>query len=341
MDRIRVGVIGLGFMGTTHLDVYARRRDVEVVAVADQDPARLRGRRRARGNIRGAARGAFDPSRARRYSDGLDLLSDDAVEVVDICVATPGHYDLATAALALGKHVLVEKPLCRTAREAWKLVDFARTAKAFATVAMCMRFWPGWTWLAEAIRSGRYGRVRSAAFRRLASHPGGRFYSSGKLSGGAILDLHLHDADFVRWCFGDPVAVTSHGYAKVTDAIDHVVTRYHFAGRDAPELVTAEGGWAFQAGFPFTMQYLVNFEAATAVYDLSRRRPLTLIQGGKEQTMRVPAGMGYAGEIAHFLDCVRRGVAPWLVTLEDGAAAIELVEAEARSVRTGRTVSLR
>src|SRR4051794_7689389 len=102
---INVGVIGLGMMGLTHLDAYAKRSDVKVVAIADKDPERLSGKKRAAGNVEGQAQGGFDVTQAKGYTEGLELIHDPRVELVDVCVATPWHVELALAALAAGKHV--------------------------------------------------------------------------------------------------------------------------------------------------------------------------------------------------------------------------------------------
>ena len=176
---INVGVIGLGMMGQTHLDVYAKRPDVNVVAISDRNPDRLTGKTRATGNVEGQAQGTFDLSQARGYEEGMDLINDKTVDLVDICLATPLHVEYAIAALKKGKHVLVEKPLARTGKDAQKLANAAAKARGLSMCAMCMRFWPGWTWLKRAIDQRLYGNVLAAHFRRVASHPGGPFYSSG------------------------------------------------------------------------------------------------------------------------------------------------------------------
>src|SRR5215212_6161548 len=136
---INVGVIGLGMMGQTHLDVYAKRPDVRVVAISDRDPDRLSGKTRATGNVEGQAKGAFDLAQAKPYPEGMDLIKDKDVDLVDICLATPLHVEYAIAALKKGKHVLVEKPLARTYRDAMKLVKASQNAKGLAMCAMCMR----------------------------------------------------------------------------------------------------------------------------------------------------------------------------------------------------------
>ncbi len=338
---INVGVIGLGMMGQTHLDVYAKRGDVKVVAISDRDPARLSGKVRAAGNVEGQAQGAFDLSQAKAYAEGMELINDKSVDLVDICLATPLHVEYAIAALKKGKHVLVEKPLARTAKDAQKLAKVAAKSKGLAMCAMCMRFWPGWTWLKEAVEKQTYGAVRSASFKRLATMPAGAFYANGELSGGAILDLHLHDADFVQFVFGAPAAVFSRGYSKTSGAIDHVFTQYLYEGDSLVPLITAEGTWAMAAPYEFRMQYTVNFDRATAVFDLLSPTPLVLYRDGQKEAIPLGAAMGYELEIAYFLDCVARGERPTTVTLDDAANAIKIIEAEATSVETGKVVRLK
>ncbi len=332
---VNVGVIGLGVMGTTHLDAYASVADARVVAVADRDPAKLRGEKTAGGVIQGQAQGGFDLSKVKQYAQGIDLIHDPAVDLVDICLATPLHAEYAIHALKAGKHVLIEKPLARTSEEASRIIETAETSKGMAMCAMCMRFWPAWVWLKQAVDSGRYGTVRSAVFRRVGSHPGGPFYSSGELSGGAILDLHLHDTDFIQHLFGIPQAVTSNGYKKITDHIDHVTTFYHYP--DGPHVV-AEGGWAMADSFGFRMTYCVNFQNATAEFDISNDESLTLYEPGKEpHTVGIETGMGYVPQLAYFIQCIQTGKPPTRITLKDAAQSLLIVEAEARSVESGQT----
>lgn len=339
---IRVGVIGLGMMGLTHLDVYAGVAGAKVVAIADADPARRTGKAQAKGNVEGQAQGTFDVTSVRGYADGMELVRDAEVDLVDICLPTPLHARFAIAALEAGKHVLVEKPLARTSADARAIAEAYEKAAAkrpglVAMPAMCMRFWPGWTWLKAAVDEKTYGKVLSAHFRRVASHPPGPFYANAEASGAAALDLHIHDADFVRFLFGAPRAVRSAGYSKVTSGIDHIVTRYEY---DDVPLVVAEGSWAMADGFPFRMQYAVNFERATAVYDLAATPLLTLYRDGKAEPVPVDAVMGYKLEIEYALRCIAEGRRPETVTLADAAEAVRLVEAEVESVRTGQAVAL-
>jgi predicted dehydrogenase len=338
---INVGVIGLGMMGLTHLDVYDALDGVKVVAIADPDEARRTGKTKARGNVEGQAQGGFDVTKVTGYAEGMDLIADPNVQLVDICLPTPLHKDFTLAALEAGKHVLVEKPLARSSADAFAIADAAEQAYtrtgALAMPAMCIRFWPGWTWAKRAIDDRRYGRVLSARFTRLASHPGGAFYQSAEASGAAALDLHIHDVDFIRFCFGMPRAVRSSGYSKVTTGVDHLLTQYLY---DDVPLVTAEGGWCMQKGFPFQMAFTLNFERATAVYDLNAPQPLVLYQDGRVDGVPIDPVMGYRLEIEYFLACIATKRLPQTVTLRDAAEAVRIVEAEVESARTGREIPL-
>lgn len=338
---INVGVIGLGMMGLTHLDVYAAMPGVKVVAVADANRERLTGQVRASGNVKGQAQGGFDLSTAKGYADGMELVRDPNVQVVDVCLPTPAHRLFAVTALEAGKHVLVEKPLARTAADALAIADAGEKAfkeKGLISMpAMCMRFWPGWVQLKRAIDERTYGKVLSAKFQRLASMPEGAFYANADQSGAAALDLHIHDTDFVRFCFGTPKAVRSGGYSKVTSGVDHLFTQYVF---DDVPLVTAEGGWAMQKGYPFTMHYTVNFERATMVFDLNAADPLVVYQDGQATPISIEKVMGYSIEIEYFMKCVAAKQQPTTVTLRDAAEAVRIVEAEVQSVRSGQSVTL-
>jgi predicted dehydrogenase len=334
---IKVGVIGLGMMGQMHLAAWGKAKGVRLRMVADSDP------RRAAGDFSGSwsnlAGGAdkIDFSQVRGTADPHELIHAPEVDLVDICVPTPFHGELALAAIAAGKHVLCEKPLARTAAEARRIARAAAAGRGMFMPAMCLRFWPEWAWLKQAVEDGGFGRVISASFQRIGSMPPG-WFARGDLSGGAILDLHLHDSDFVHHLFGMPEAVSSGGWVGPTGCVDHVHTRYHYPGGP---LVTAEGSWAAAPGTPFEMSYRVIFERATADYRLDRaQQPLLIYQNGRGRPVRCPKGDGYQHETAYLARCIRSGEPPSVVTATEAAESIRLVEAEAKSALSGRPVRL-
>src|SRR3954454_3400097 len=107
----------------------------------------------------------------RATKDFAELLNDDSIELIDVCSPTMCHAEHVIAALRAGKHVICEKPLARTVQLAKEIVEATAKARTFAMPAMCLRFWPEWAWLKNAVTSGVYGKVLSARFRRVAEPP--------------------------------------------------------------------------------------------------------------------------------------------------------------------------
>lgn len=335
-EPIGVGVIGMGFMGTTHVAAYRSAAeagfDNRLVAVCDADPARLTGQADGAGNIETGSDRLFDPAAVRTYTEPEQLLADPDVRLVSICTYTDTHPALAIAALAAGKHVLVEKPLAVDPEDARRVASAAADAKTLCMPAMCMRFWPGWTWLKERIDDGSLGKVRSAVFQRLGAKPGWGedFYLNPDRSGGALVDLHVHDADFIRWCFGPPASVVS------TGSVHHVTTLYKFP--DGPEHVIAEGGWDHDAGVGFRMRFMVIFDRATAEFDLSREHPLTVSQRGETRPIELEPIAGYDGEVRHVLSAIAEGRTELRATADEAVGVMRVIAGERTSLETGQVV---
>lgn len=335
---IGVGVIGLGFMGATHVRAYqsadAAGYACRIVAVSDRSAERLSGRVAGAGNLASGAGGEgeklFDPAVVRTHADAGALLAEAEVELVSICTPTDTHVDLAIAALRAGKHVLVEKPVAIRSSEVRRLAEVARGSDRLVMPAMCMRFWPGWDWLRERVRDGEFGRVLSAAFQRLGSPAtwGREFYGDVSRSGGALFDLHVHDTDFVRWCFGPPVEVVS------TGSLSHITTLYRY-GENGPRHVAAEGGQDHAPGFGFKMRYIVAFERATADWDLTRTPTLLLCRDGRAEGVDLPRESAYERQARHMLEVVRLGKRSdeLRATIEEAVGVTEMLEEEGDGIR--------
>lgn len=338
---VKVGVIGLGFMGVTHLKAYQQVPSARLVAICDAVRLPADGNLASvAGNLASTSDLKLDMSVVNGYREYEALLANPEVDLVDICLPTPLHAPVAIAALKAGKHVICEKPLARTSATCREIVTAARNAKGFFMPAMCLRFWPEWAFAQKAIRDQTYGRVLAARFRRISAPPAWSqgSYFKGDESGGALLDLHIHDTDFVQFCFGRPLSVYSTGLTRFSGAVDHVVTQYKVTG-DA--VVSAEGTWIMTPGAPFNMAYTINCERATIDYDLARgNEALKVYEEGRETNVRLKAGDGYVGELSHMVESIEKQQAPSIVTGQDGLVSVEICEAEERSVKTGQIVSL-
>jgi predicted dehydrogenase len=337
--KVNVAVVGLGFMGVTHIKTYQQLSAARLVAVCDSVRLPVNGvLPGVSGNITGSDALALGRN-VKVYRALEEVLADPEVELVDLCVPTLLHPQQAIAALKAGKHVLCEKPLALTSAQARLIVRAAQSARGFFMPAMCMRFWPGWSCLKQVVEEETYGKVQVATFRRLSPTPGWSkaTYSRASLSGGALLDLHIHDTDFVQFLFGRPTSVSSTGVTRAGGSIDHVITQYHF--RRGP-VVCAEGSWLLTGNF--NMSYTVICERATLDYNLARGADALMItEAGKaSRVVKCAGGDGYSGEIGYLLQAIQTGKAPRVVTAKDGLSAVQICEAEAKSVRTGCVVPL-
>jgi len=334
---MNVGVVALGFMGVTHIKAYRHVPDVCIAALCNPSGRHLDGDfTGVAGNVGTNELFKLDMRGVKATKNFADLLTDPDIQVIDICAPTKAHVELSVAALNAGKHVVCEKPLARIPQAAREIAAAAKTATGFFMPAMCMRFWPEWAWLKAAIQNQRFGKVLSASFRRVAEAPawGEKTFFQGAESGGGLFDLHIHDTDFVQFCFGRPRRVYSRGYKKLSGAVDHVVTQYEV---DSGAIVHAEGSWAMAKGFGFSMTYCVNFDGATVDYDLARTSgPLRLVEEGKPPVpVRCEGPDGYIGELTHFIESIRAGKPPSVVTVDDAVSAVEICAAEEKSVLTG------
>jgi predicted dehydrogenase len=340
---VNVAVIGLGFMGVTHLKAYQKAQGARIAVVCDAvrqpDPQGFLGG--VGGNVGTDDGVRLDINDTRYAARFEEVLADSSVDLIDICLPTAAHTACSIAALRAGKHVLCEKPLARNSAQAREIVAAAEAATTYFLPAMCMRFWPGWDWLKQTIAAGTFGQVLAARFRRVSTPPGWSkgTYLKGAESGGALLDLHIHDVDFVQHCFGRPQAVFAQGISRLSGAIDHVVAQYDF-GNGVP--VSAEGSWIMTEGFGFNMAFTVVMERATADYDLTRGSDaLRLFEPSRPPRTLTPEGQdGYVGELQHMLDAIRSGHAPTRVTARDALSAVELCEAEESSIRSRQIVRL-
>ncbi len=343
--KVKVGIIGFGFMGTTHFDIYRKSGKAMVAAMADVDPAKRAGDiRMVFANIGGNDNSKpVDLSGVQVYADGMDLINDPNVELVDICVPVYLHKKYALAAIAAGKQVFCEKPLSRTSEDAQEIAVAAEKAGTAFMVGMCIRFWPEYKHALDVIKSGRAGKIITATFKRVSPDMNGigwqNWFMKQELSGGALLDLHLHDVDFIRQLIGMPQKISAYGTTVHSDgAIDHVMACYDYGDGT---LVTAEGGWGPAKGTPFEMSFQIVCKKMTLRFAAADGYSLIHEDGTIEKPVTATEGKptGWHVEIDYLLDCLLAGKKPDM-PLDGVVDALEMVEAELKSIQTGAPVAI-
>jgi predicted dehydrogenase len=336
---VKVGLIGLGFMGSTHFKIYQNLSNAKIVAVADFQKKRLEGDWSDIGGNIGDGSGKVNLSGIATYSDPMDLINDSSVEYVDICLPTDLHLQYAVAALKAGKHVITEKPMVLNTKQADVLVKAAAKAKGYFMVAHCIRFWPEYAVTQELIKSGKYGKVKELFLRRVVS-PGHRGYQDWllkeKRSGGALLDLHIHDIDYALFLCGKPKKVWAWGAKGPSGGIDIVHAGYEFSGGVHANII---GGWGYLGKFPFNMEFCIRTDKATFTYNMAAGKPLTIYTAdGKEIVPKVPAGTGWDREIEYFVNCVDKKKKPTIVTAKSSFESVKMAEYELKSIKEGKAV---
>jgi len=337
---VKVGVIGLGGMGNMHFGVYEGMKEAQVVALADTDEEKLKpGASKKEINIGGGG-ATIDPKRHKLYNDPKKLLEDPNVQLVDICLPTFLHAEYIIGALEAGKHVLCEKPMALVPEECKKVLAALKGKKTKLMIAQCIRFWPEYVYLKETLQAGRLGKVRWADLWRGGSIPEWSWrgwLKDHKRSGGAILDLHVHDVDFVHYLLGRPKAVCSTGAVGPSGGYDVVDTVYIY---DEKMSVHSGANMGLPVAFGFEMRYSVAFEKGCLIYSTRNSPPLMEITSEGQKHPVVKKTDGYHEEIEYFVKCVANNEAPATCTPESAAFTIELAAAEIESVKTGKPVAL-
>jgi len=333
---IRVGIVGFGFMGQMHIQCYKASGAAEVVAICDTDESKLKGESGTAGNVAGTEE-PLDLSGIELFTDFDKMINGAGLDAVSVTLPTYMHRDFTIKALEAGVNVMCEKPMAINQAQCEDMIAAAEKSGKILQIGHCIRFWPEYAKTKQIIDSGDYGAVVAASFRRLSATPTWSWQNwlmGGAKSGGALMDLHIHDADFVQYLFGMPKAVYTQGIKGPSSDFDHVLTQYVY---DDERVVAAEGGWVMMPGFGFEMSFNIILEKATIVFDVSRDPAFKLFVGESEEAVvpEVEEGDGYLLEIAHFLKSVGGEMVPEIITPAQSLNSVKLVLAEKQSAETG------
>ena len=319
---MRIAVLGLGFMGSTHIKALESIPEAQLAAVYSRDASKLAGDLSGiQGNL-GTSGQKFDFSGVSKFSDIDALLADPSLEAVDICLPTSLHAGVAINALRAGKHVLVEKPMALSQTECDSMIAESQRQGRVLMTAQVLRFFPMYIEL-QRVLAADLGPVRSALFRRRCGAPAyTRWLYDPQQSGGGVFDLLIHDADLCLHLFGMPEAVSATGYEAMQAGIDLVTANLHYAG-DLTVVIT--GGWHRTQSYPFSMEYTVVTEGGTVEYS-SAGKPPTLYRPGADPEARPMAEVnGYAAEIEYFVECCGLNKPPVRCPPAESAKAVALM----------------
>jgi predicted dehydrogenase len=327
---LNVAIVGAGGMGRRHAASFRETGEARLAAVIDPDRE---------------AAAALAGEQARVCATLEEALGECDVDAVDVCAPTPFHAALAVQALKAGKHLLLEKPMARTLEECDAIIEAARGSGRTAMVAHVLRFFPEFVRGKEAVDAGLVGEPAVVRTSRGGGMPRGQdsWYRDIAQSGGVVLDLIIHDFDWLRWVLGPAERVYARGLAHSgRDGQDYALVTIRFR---SGAIAHVEGTWMRPAGF----ETRYEIAGTQGLLDFSSRDSATLrvsrfAAAGTRPAVEVPesplAESPYTAQIRHFLHCVRTGEPP-KVSLEDARAAVEIALGALESMRTGEPVALR
>ena len=338
-DIMKVGVVGLGFMGSTHLQAYRSIANAELAAVASSDERKLAGDLSAiQGNLDRPGE-TMDFGDAARYKTAEELFADPNVEAVDLCVPTYLHASLTAKALDAGKHVLVEKPMALSGEECDAMLAAAKRNGKVLMVGQVLRFWPAFVKTRELVRSGELGPVKTAFFRRKCAAPAwGKWMHERSKGGGGMFDLLIHDFDYCLHVFGKPKSVSAVGVEEMDKGIDVIEAQLDY---DHPRPVVISGGWHHPAGYPFSMEFSIVLEGGTLDFH-SDVRTLTLYRGdGSVEEPPLPETDGFQAQLQAYLDACGSGQAAKRCPPEESALATRMtLAARASREQDGAAIAI-
>lgn len=289
---LKVAVVGVGGISGAHIPVWEEMEDAELIALCDIRPEQME-----------------KYENIKHYTDFEEMLNNEEIDILDICLPTFLHADYAVKAMERGINVICEKPISLNEEDIDRVYSTAEKYNVKFMVAQVLRFWPEYELLKEIYDTKKYGKLLSGTMTRLGCYP--RWSWDGwmmdeKRSGLVPFDLHIHDLDFMVYAFGIP-EIKYQYRSKLPDQ-DFFTVNYDFGDFS----VNTEASW-YATCYPFTAQFRFQFEDAIVANENGKmiiylrddeKIDLSEEAEGDTGNINLPKSNAYANEIHYFFDCV-------------------------------------
>ena len=341
MSKVKVGLVGSGFVADIHAAAFKSVPDAEVVAVASPTPGK-------------AKRFAEERGVPKAFENYRDLLALEEIDMVTVGIPNNLHAQVTIDAAKAGKHVLCEKPLCRTLEEADSMIEACRQAGVLLMYGEELCFAPKYVRAKALADEGALGKV--FLVKQSEEHFGPHmpwFWDIEQSGGGVLLDMGCHGIEFARWVFGKPkvksvvASLGLHVHADKTRGEDHSFCVVEFEGG---RVAMIENSWAKQGGMDDRCE-IYGSRGFTRADLLRGNSLLTFSESGYGYAVEKAAttrgytftmfeeiwNYGFPQELAHFVRCVKGEETP-IETGEDGREVLKIICAAYESAATGRRI---
>ncbi|MED4128176.1 MULTISPECIES: Gfo/Idh/MocA family protein [Shouchella] len=330
---LRVMVVGLGTMGAVHASSFMKMNDTKLTAVVDV--------KEERANEWGEKSGAKS---FYSFDEAIREIGEE-IDVISICVPTDLHPALVKKAADVKVSIICEKPLARSLEAAEEMVAYCRKQGVALFVGHVVRFFPEYQKAKQALDEGAVGKVGVVRTTRGGSYPIATedWYANTDRSGGLVLDLMVHDFDFLRWCFGEVERVYARNLAGVAgineERKDYALVTLRFANGVIAHL---EGTWAHEG---FRTSFELAGKEGILHYDSQKNQALVAEKASPDGKpgVAVPESplqhSPYYTELSHFIQCIQSGKEP-IVTAEDALKAVEIGMAALQSIKEKKPITI-
>lgn len=332
MDRLRIGVIGLGWFGEIHCETIVGIPNLELAALCTRRPDRL-------------ADLAQKFGVKKTFTDYHAMLADKDIDAVSIVTMWDQHTEPASEALAAGKHVFLEKPMASTVADCNTIIKASKKSKGILQIGHICRFNPRYRMAKQAIDEGRIGKIVALQSRRNipAAWTPTILEKIGPIVGDAI-----HDTDLMLWFTGDKI-VSAYAQTVSVRGLRHPdigQTMYRFKGGASATLETV---WCMPEKTPFDIDERMSIIGTEGIIHVQDTFPnLGIVDKSRlhsPDTTYWPMFNGVRGgalraEFEYFADCALQGKTPEIGKPEDAAAALEATIAAEESARTGQVIHI-
>lgn len=245
MNKLGVALVGCGFIGNVHLQQWKSIEDVDLKACIDIEEER--------------AKELSQKYKVPKYYTSIEgILKDNSIDLVDVCTPTYTHREVVERLLESGKNVIVEKPISLKLKDAKAMVDKARKSGNKLMVAHVLRFWNEYVIAHELISEGKIGTPIFARAHRLSAFPSWvwrNWHDFIDKGGGVLIDMSIHDLDFLRWTFGEVQEVFARGGTFLREgATSHDFTDVFIKFKNGT-FAYVEGSWIMPVSFPFSTEF--------------------------------------------------------------------------------------
>lgn len=309
---LRTAVIGVGYLGRFHAQKYAQLPDSRLVAVVDANPE--------------VARRVAAELGVEACTDALEVL--DRVDAVSVAVPTPLHFEIGSAALGRGVHVLMEKPIAATVAQARALIDLAAERRCVLQVGHLERFNPAIIAAAERLHAPRF----------IESHRLASFKQRGT-DVSVVLDLMIHDIDLIQELVGQPVeSIDAIGATVFSGETDIVNARIRFRGGCVANTTASRISLKQERKIRiFQDDAYLSIDMQQKILTVIRKKNAAPVESPAQVSIEEESfeqGDALLAEIEAFLGAIRNGTPP-VVSGEHGLRALETAMHITRLVQGG------